>query len=683
MNSGLVALLRGRVPEFARFAAVGGLATLVHAAVYLMLLQVGMDPQLANVAGFVSALGISILGHHHFTFRAEGKRDLTASSWRLVVAALLGYLINAFFVYLVADVLKIAAGFAIVPMIGVTPLVTYFINRKWVFYGKDADVAPWLFALAVGAAVFLLFGGASSIVPTNTSWLMRHDPSQHYMGWAFFRDTPLFQFPLGATPLFGDKIASSIVFSDSIPLFALPFKLVSPLLPHPFQYFGLWIAFCLCMQAYFALRILRQLDVPVVAAGVGAVLFVLSPIMLWRLHGHEALLAHWLLLAGVSLYLEPRWRGGAWLALLVAAVLVHAYLFAMVGGIWFADLCGRWLGWHGERRPRLAAVVAPLVVCPLVAWAVGYFMAPSAIGLTAWGAGFGLYRAELLALVDPDEIWSGALPDVPDGIGGDAGFAYLGLGVLALIVPAVASWLGARRFGFSARYRALAALAVLFSLFALSNRVGVLDTTVLTIPLPSLLDPLLVAFRASGRFIWVPAYLIMLLLVVSAARWPKPRQGVAVLLAAVALQVFDLQPAMSFFRTTFSATWQNPAQSGFWSEAVRNYRRIALVPADSEGPVYLPMAMLAAENGLAINVAYLARHDPEALEAERAEVLAAVTSGALDPDTLYVFSDDGLFRKALSSKPGAAFGGAVDGFKVLAPGWNGCTATCGATTLSP
>lgn len=676
--SSRIARLTGLVPEFARFAAVGGLATLVHAAIYSVLLWVDLDPQLANVGGFLSALGISLFGHHHFTFRAEGKRDLSSSSWRLLVVAGFGYLLNAFFVYVVADVLKAAPGFAIAPMIAVTPLVTYAINRSWVFYGEAAGVGPALFAATAGIAAFLLFGGAYAIVPTNTAWLMRYDPSQHYMGWAFFRHAPLLQFPFGATPLFGDRIASGIVFSDSIPLFALPFKLLDPLLPQPFQYFGLWILVCLCMQAYFALRILRQLELPALAAHLGAILFVLSPVMLWRLHGHEALLAHWLILAGVSLYLDRRWRGGAWLALLVTAVLVHAYLFAMVGGIWFADVCARWLRWHGDSRPRLLDVVAPLVICPLVAWATGYFMAPSASGLTAWDAGFGLYRAELLTLIDPDEIWSAVLPDIVDGRGGDTGFAYLGLGVLMLIAPAAASWIVAPRLRISRRHWTLLALAVSFTFFAFSNMIGVFDTTVLTIPLPRQIEPLLVAFRASGRFIWLPAYLVMLLLIIAAVRWAGPRRGAAILVAAVALQLFDLQPAMSFFRTTFAATWQNPARSAFWSEAVRSYRRIALVPADAQVDIYLPMAMLAAENGVAINVAYLARHDTSALEAERAEVLATVDRGTLDPSTLYVFSDDALFQKALSKKPQDAFGGMVDGFRVLAPGWSGCTAACGA-----
>jgi hypothetical protein len=547
------------------------------------------------------------------------------------------------------------------------------------------NVAAAVFSCAVGLIVFMLFGGKYMIDTASTTWLMHQDPSQHYMGWAFFRHTPLLQFPLGANPLFGEKIASSIVFSDSIPLFALPLKLANSVLPHPFQYFGIWIAFCLCMHVFFSARILRQLGMPIEVVCLGAVLFVLSPVLLWRLHGHESLLGQWLLLAGVSLCLDEKRRDGMWLLLLVTAVLVHAYLLVMVAGIWFADFVGRWLRWHGDGRPSIALAFLPIVVCPLIMWATGYFMAPSMIGVRARDAGFGFYRSELQTFFDSDGMWSRILPDLPDGVGGDEGFAFLGLGGCALLLLAVVVCIRRRGVpGPSMQYRALFWIGVTFALFALSNRVAIVNETFISIPLPRFLDPFLVSFRASGRFIWLPTYLLLLTLVVFAVRWAGRRAGAMILAATVALQVFDLQPAMAFFHEKLSKPWQNPAQSAFWSEALEKYDRIALAPANSFTPTYLPMAMLAAEQGVAINAAYLARHDNRKLAAEEAEVLAAVEAGKFDPETLYVFSDDSLFQKAVATKPASAIAGKVDGFSILAPQWDGCTDACGlATTSNP
>ncbi|MGE3877313.1 MAG: GtrA family protein [Parvibaculaceae bacterium] len=136
MSDSLVALMRRFGPEFIRFGLVGGAATLVHAAVYTGLITwTAIAPQITNLIGFASAVGISAVGHHHFTFRAQaGKRSFLSSSWRLVVPALLGLSLNAFFVYLVEHILSMDARLAIVPMIFVTPVITYGINRSWVFY---------------------------------------------------------------------------------------------------------------------------------------------------------------------------------------------------------------------------------------------------------------------------------------------------------------------------------------------------------------------------------------------------------------------------------------------------------------------------------------------------------------------------------------------------------------------
>ena len=50
---------------------------------------------------------------------------------------------------------------------------------------------------------------------------------------------------------YGDVIGNSIVYSDSIPLFALIFKLINFALPEKFQYFSLWFMVCFFLQGFF------------------------------------------------------------------------------------------------------------------------------------------------------------------------------------------------------------------------------------------------------------------------------------------------------------------------------------------------------------------------------------------------------------------------------------------------
>ena len=81
---------------------------------------------------------------------------------------------------------------------------------------------------------FLLIAGDQFLDPTNVAWLEGGDPLQHYLGWAFYRNSP-WTWPVGLNPLYGMEFSNSIVFTDSIPLLAIPFKAISQFLPYPFQ----------------------------------------------------------------------------------------------------------------------------------------------------------------------------------------------------------------------------------------------------------------------------------------------------------------------------------------------------------------------------------------------------------------------------------------------------------------
>jgi len=73
--------------------------------------------------------------------------------------------------------------------------------------------------------IFLAFIKFDYINPKNTEWLYSHaDNAIFQTGWFFFKND-IWRFPLGLNPNYGESFSSSIVFSDSIPLLALFFKL--------------------------------------------------------------------------------------------------------------------------------------------------------------------------------------------------------------------------------------------------------------------------------------------------------------------------------------------------------------------------------------------------------------------------------------------------------------------------
>ena len=77
-------------------------------------------------------------------------------------------------------------------------------------------------ALSIG---FFLFPW-DFLDPFSVDWVWGSgDFEQHFIGWQFFLREPLFQFPLAKLNLYGDRIAQSIIFTDSIPIVAIPVKI--------------------------------------------------------------------------------------------------------------------------------------------------------------------------------------------------------------------------------------------------------------------------------------------------------------------------------------------------------------------------------------------------------------------------------------------------------------------------
>ena len=68
--------------------------------------------------------------------------------------------------------------------------------------------------------VYLL--GFDYINPTNVSWLNSGDLSTYQLGWEYFRNDK-WRFPIGLNPNYGIYSDSNIVYSDSIPIFAIFF----------------------------------------------------------------------------------------------------------------------------------------------------------------------------------------------------------------------------------------------------------------------------------------------------------------------------------------------------------------------------------------------------------------------------------------------------------------------------
>lgn len=527
---------------------------------------------------------------------------------------------------------------------------------------KHRNTRLFLLGALLGLAAFLCIYGVSALNVTNDAFLrggyVEQDVQQHYAGWLFYRESPL-SLPFGFTQRLNWPQGTSIAFTDSIPLFAAFFRLLSPLLPETFQYFGLYTALCFALQGGFAALLLGLFLRRDLLALPGAVPFVISPILLERAFRHTSLAAHFLILAALYYYFlgtrENRYAYKGLFVLNALAIALHPYFVPMTYGVTFALVAG--CAWRQRRLARPAAFLAADLAATLLAgWLFGTF---SAAGSGAGGAGneYGYFSMNLNALWNPTSrgvVWSLFLP-VQNQVGGNYdGFNYLGLGVLLALLSVVAFavfCLRRRLPELARRHGWLLFVCACLTVFAVSHVVTANGATLFRFPLPQALVELATTLRSSGRLFWPVYYLLMLAAVAGLARLAGRLRFHGAAAGALALlclvQLADLSPALAQKAASLRsyvpcetdwATGTTPAlceTTGFF-EAVRG-RYANLLALDPLTRTGMELALWAADEGMnTTDTSVVARYN-EALAAQsRQGFWEEVLAGGLRADSLYL-----------------------------------------------
>lgn len=276
------------------------------------------------------------------------------------------------------------------------------------------------------------------------------------------------------------------------------------------------------------------------------------------------------------------------------------------------------------------------------------------IGTLGWGVrnaagGFGLFSADLATFINPMGF-SRFLPALPLGHYEQyEGFAYLGVGGMALLLFSIGLLVRHRAALSAQRLRALIPVVVVtvaMAFFALSDHITALGQTVGTArAFYSHFGFITGSFRSSGRFIWPLYYLLLTLsLAVTVKLWAsKPRALAVVLGAVVLLQWLEFDTTAPRSRLIPRGIAARPTPT--WEIARGDYAHVVLVPpyvvgsdigcgGDYAEDAYLPFALMAAQLGMTVNSIALARLDVAALNqhCEAQRTLPAIPA----PDIIYV-----------------------------------------------
>ena len=534
-----------------------------------------------------------------------------------------------------------------------------------------------LFPLALGFMAFAIIIGPWALDPQSVAWLLHRDPMQHYLGWVFYRHAP-WDFPVGLNPDFGLDISTSIVFSDSIPLFAIFFKALSPFLSDPFQYFGIWLLSCFVLQALISWKLVGLFTDSRWMQFFACGMFVFSPPMIYRLGWHMSLMAHFLILAALYLNFRPgqNKRVFHWSVLIALASLIHFYLLAMVIGLWVANMLDQSLiQKHLGLRALIFEWAVSLSLLALVCWQAGYFVVS---GESTQAIGYGINQVNLLGLFDPMG-WSYLFKWIPSTTGIYEGFVFFGGGAIVVLLFAIYGFI-TKSCHLPASLRNhffLVVMLLCMLLFALTNTVKIGAFTY-SFPISDSLLVFASILRASSRLFWVIFYALMLVVIYLVIRTYSRKIAIGILALGFFIQTIDSSagwwPIHLFLQRESTERVEPTLKDPFWNAAAKHYQKVVLKP-----PVDMPppewawghFAQYAATNRIGTNSAFLSRPDMAKIKESSAAYKRRLDRYEFDPDTLYILQDEHAIALLPRLKPDDLIA-RIDGFNVLAPGWRAC-----------
>ena len=517
-------------------------------------------------------------------------------------------------------------------------------------------IARWKYLDIVASGVLaglicIFLYGAAILNPTNTEWLYSNgDISQHQIGWEFFRFDS-WHIPLGAIKTLAYPEGTSVVYMDSIPIAAIFTKLLSPILPQTFQYFGLWGFMSFVLQGVFGAFILRKFTKNKLLVILGSLFFVTAPYFLVRTYGHTALASQFILLLGICFVLYRHRLTSlpksviAWTGLMALSATVHPYFVPMTGILLVIYLILQKSSW----KSILAHLVSGGLIAVACFWMVGGFVTKD-VGT----ATLGLYGADINALINPI-TFSRFLKPFDSIPGAYEGLAYLGLGVyLLLILLAVwffASYKAKKKLSVknivkkNGRYL-LVGLVVILSIFLAIGPVFYLNgQQLIVLSPPDAIAQIMSIFRSSGRFIWIACYALLILAlggILYAAKKLKISNTKVIVLFVILLgvQVLDVvkSPGMNLKRDVVRdhMVFNSHFNTDQVKQMLDRKTRVAYTSNSLHGNNFFEIGPLVTARKMPINDGYISRKPVASVNKETAQAYNELVSGNLRADTVYI-----------------------------------------------
>lgn len=505
----------------------------------------------------------------------------------------------------------------------------------------------------IGCIAFIYIYGVKILNVQYDAWLLvGGDLTQQYLGWCFYRNSDCL-FPFGLTTELTYPYPISIVYADPIPLLAVFFKLLSPILPTPFQYHGLWGLVCFLLQGGFSAIFLYRYVNNKLMCGFLSLFFICSSIVFQRMYGHTPLASHWIIIVALCClvywekFIGKKKSIFIWGGLGVISVCVHAYFVPITFLILLCYSYNIWV--KGENVKFVIYTVSLYLICVFTSmYLLGALQ--TGFGMMA-GDGLGHYSSNLNSLFNA-RGYSKILSGLPIKDGQNEGEAYLGAGML--IVSMLAMILAIYNFNttkgkiiVNKTYRhyffSVLVLMVTFFFLAVAPKIAFGNNVILNFIYPQFIEKILSLFRATGRFMFPVLYMIMLFSIAIIVNKINRKLAYSFLFICLMIQMYDFSGLMqgrhSYYKNPVTPSILLKGEHDF-GEIIKSYNHIIFVNHDQvlkKTDLGLAIAYYAQKNQIPISAFYLARMPEALLNQDEARYIKKLQEGNVSEEDLFVF----------------------------------------------
>ncbi len=561
-------------------------------------------------------------------------------------------------------------------------------NKKFIFIIKKAasftDKLWFIMLLSgiTGAFLFILIYGTKILNPTYDDWLLEGgDLTQHYLGWIFFRKSG-WHFPLGLIDNILGDIKISVMYTDSFPLLAIIFKLLSPILPETFQYYGLMGITTFILNGSIASLLMYRFNKNCIFCVLGSTFYIVTPVILQRLYGHESLACHFVIIFGFVLWLyqnhiwKNKWKNYAmppilWGILGIIAVSIHIYYLPMIYCFLFGCFVTDIFKYKKYLRPLMSFASITLTSL-LTLWIIGAFYTKndfSAAGLGELSANINTFYNPLMCeghgMIGPASNGSAFLKPIPVNIEQFEGYAYLGLGI---ILGAYLSFIVLLNHIFSCKGKITKTIKTVLSkrkvwlisgslvffvsfFYAVSPSCYINKTKIYDIYYSESIIRWMSAFRATGRFAWIGMYIIFTLVLYCFSRIRNKKLMFTAIIICLGLQFTDMKEQIKSRKWyKQSHNYNSQLTDPRWEQLADGCNKFVGLNTDQPEQYIYNFSIFAYKHNMSINHFHIARPPFEEMIKQSNRTLELLADGKAEKNTLYVFLSDEYIPKINGAK---------------------------------